>query len=81
MPCAYEREEGARPGSVLLWFFLFSWCTANETLAGVGIRFFRRRFGCFGRLRAAGMREEGGRRAEGLLVMLKSTGYDKEHWL
>ena len=61
MPCAYEREEGADPGSVLLtpWFFLFSWWTANETLA------FRRRFECFGRLRAARRREEGGRRKEG----------------
>ena len=59
MLCADEREEGAGPGSVLLWSFLFSWFTANETLA------FRRRFGCFGRLRAAGRREEGGRRKEG----------------
>ena len=78
MPCAYEREEGARPGSVLLWFFLFSWCTANETLAGVGIRFFRRWFGCFGCLRAAGMREEGGRRKEGGRLV---GHVDKEHRL
>ena len=59
MLCADEREEGAGPGSVLLWSFLFSWFTAYETLA------FRRRFGCFGRLRAARRREEGGRRKEG----------------
>ena len=65
MLCADEREKGAGPGSVLLWSFLFSWFTANETLGGVGIRFFRRRFGCFGRLRAAGRREEGRRRKEG----------------
>ena len=73
MPCAYEREEGADPGSVLLtpWFFLFSWCTANETLA------FRRRFGCFGRLRAAGRREEGRRRKEGGRLV----GHVKEHGL
>ena len=78
MLCADEREEGAGPGSVLLlWFFLFSWFTANETLAGVGIRFFRRRFGCFGRLRAAGRREEGGRRKEGGRLV----GHVKEHRL
>ena len=65
MLCSDGREGRAGPGSVLLWFFLFSWFTANETLAGVGIRLFRRRFGCFGRLRAAGRREEGGRRKEG----------------
>ena len=59
MLCADEREKGAGPGSVLLWSFLFSWFTAYETLA------FRRRFGCFGRLRAARRREEGGRRKEG----------------
>ena len=59
MLCADEREKGAGPGSVLLWSFLFSWFTAYETLA------FRRRFGCFGRLRAARTREEGGRRKEG----------------
>ena len=59
MLSADEREEGAGPGSVLLWSFLFSWFTAYETLA------FRRRFGCFGRLRAARRREEGGRRKEG----------------
>ena len=52
MLCADEREKGAGPGSVLLWSFLFSWFTAYETLA------LRRRFGCFGRLRAAGRREE-----------------------
>ena len=56
---ADEREEGAGPGSVLLWSFLFSGFTANETLA------LRRRFRCFGRLRAARKREEGGRRKEG----------------
>ena len=59
MLCADEREKGAGPGSVLLWSFLFPWFTAYETLA------FRRRFGCFGRLRAARRREEGGRRKEG----------------
>ena len=59
MLCVDEREKGAGPGSVLLWSFLFSWFTAYETLA------LRRRFGCFGRLRAAGRREEGGRRKEG----------------
>ena len=79
MLCADEREEGAGPGSVLLlWFFLFSWFTANETLAGVGIRFFRRRFGCFGRLRAAGRREEGRRRKEGGRLV---GHVDKEHRL
>ena len=78
MLCADEREEGAGPGSMLLWFFLFSWFTANETLAGVGIRLFRRRFGCFGRLRAAGRREEGGRRKEGGRLV---GHVDKEHWL
>ena len=77
MPCAYEREEGASPGSVLLWSFLFSGFTANETLGGVGIRFFRRRFGCFGRLRAAGRREEGRRRKEGGRLV----GHVKEHGL
>ena len=70
MLCADEREEGAGPGSVLLWSFLFSWFTAYETLA------FRRRFGCFGRLRAARRREEGGRRKEGG----KLVGH-VEHWL
>ena len=72
MLCADEREKGAGPGSVLLlWFFLFSWFTANETLA------FRRRFGCFGRLRAAGRREEGRRRKEGGRLV----GHVKEHGL
>ena len=70
MLCADEREKGAGPGSVLLWSFLFSWFTAYETLA------FRRRFGCFGRLRAARRREEGGRRKEGG----KLVGH-VEHWL
>ena len=70
MLCADEREEGAGPGSVLLWSFLFSGFTANETLA------FRRRFECFGRLRAARRREEGGRRKEGG----KLVGH-VEHWL
>ena len=68
---ADEREEGAGPGSVLLWSFLFPWFTAYETLA------FRRRFGCFGRLRAAGRREEGRRRKEGGRLV----GHVKEHGL
>ena len=71
MLCADEREKGAGPGSVLLWSFLFSWFTAYETLA------FRRRFGCFGRLRAAGRREEGRRRKEGGRLV----GHVKEHGL
>ena len=70
MLCVDEREKGAGPGSVLLWSFLFSWFTAYETLA------FRRRFECFGRLRAARRREEGGRRKEGG----KLVGH-VEHWL
>ena len=77
MLCSDEREGRAFPGSMLLWFFLLSRLATNETLASAGIRLFRRRFGRFGRLRAAGRREEGGRRKEGGRLV----GHVKEHGL